>query len=150
MATLRTEDLMTRHPRALEPQDSLLAALQAMKELDVGFMPVCDTGTHRLIGVCTDRDAAMALTTDQRPGELKLADVMTRSPVTCRPGDDLHTCAVRMERAQVRRMPVVDADDRLLGVVSLADLARRAMGRPELEKELSAVVEQVSQPMAQA
>ena len=145
MATVRSEDLMTRHPRALTPDDSVLAGLKVMKELNVGFLPVCEKATSRLVGVCTDRDVAMALTNNRRPDELKLADVMTRDPVTCRPDDDVHSCALTMERRQVRRVPVVDPDMRLLGVVSLADLARKAVGRGDLEKELSAVVEQVSQ-----
>ena len=71
---------------------------------------------------------------------------MSRDPVTVHPDDDVMTCARVMEDAQVRRVPVVDRNHQLLGVISVADIARRAMLRNELEPELGTIIEKVSQP----
>jgi CBS domain-containing protein len=143
---IRCEDLMTRHPRCCNAGDNLLDAIRIMKEVNVGFVPVCDANGERLVGVVTDRDIAMALSNDEKPSAYRLENVMSRDPITVRPDDDAMTCARVMEDAQVRRVPVVDRDQKLLGVISLADVARKAVSRKELESELGSIVERVSQP----
>lgn len=144
MAQLRCEDVMTRNPRYCEPNDSLLAPLKLMKELDVGFVPVCDPRDRRLVGVITDRDIAMALVRDVKPSNLSVNDYMSRDAITCRPGDDVMDCARRMEDNQIRRIPVVDEDNLLVGVIATADIARKATQRRELEAELPSLMESIS------
>lgn len=146
MATTTCEDLMTRHPRSCRPDGTLLDCIRIMKELNVGYVPICEPSSGRLVGVLTDRDAAMALSRDDKASSIPTKDVMTRDPVTCRPEDDIFAAAHAMENAQIRRIPIVDRDNTLVGVVSLADIARRAPGFKALERELSQVVERVSQP----
>jgi CBS domain-containing protein len=140
----RCEDIMTRSPRSLQPHHTLLDAIKLMKEIDVGYVPVLAENEHRLVGVLTDRDIALRLSDDTRPSQRRIADVMTRDPVTCRPDDNILDCASVMEDHQFRRVPVVDEDNILLGVVSVADIVRRAAPRKELEAEIPALISAVS------
>lgn len=148
MANLRCEDVMTRNPRCAAPGDTLVEAIRIMKELDVGFVPVAERDTGRLLGVLTDRDLALSLLRDMRPSELTVNDVMTRDPVACRPGDDILDAARLMEEHQIRRIPVVDNDNILLGVIATADIARRAGRSGDLEAELPDLIESISAPTA--
>jgi CBS domain-containing protein len=136
---------MTGKPRSCSPDHTLLDAIHLMRELDVGYVPVCGQG-ERLLGVVTDRDIALALAQDEVPSAVSISRVMSRDPVSCRPGDDLFDCERLMEEHQIRRMPVVDEDNRLVGVISMADLARRARGQPEIESEIPSLIESISQP----
>ena len=146
MAILRCEDVMTRHPRTCEPSETLLECIRTMKELNVGYVPICEATVGRLVGVVTDRDVAMALSHDESPSQLRIADVMTKDPIACRPEEDVFACARAMEDHKLRRIPVVDQNNILLGVIALADLARQSVQHKELELELGTVMEQVSQP----
>jgi CBS domain-containing protein len=147
---LRCEDVMTRNPRCCAPDDTLLDEVKLMKELDVGFVPVCGAGDRAgdgvLVGVLTDRDVALALADDQRPGHHRIREVMSKDPVTCRPDDDALECARRMESFQIRRIPVVDRAQKLVGVVALADIAHKAARRPEISRAVPAVMDAVSRP----
>lgn len=145
MAILRCEDLMTRNPRTCSPTHTLLDAVKLMKELNVGYVPICGQD-ERLLGVLTDRDVAMSLANDQKPSAIRCQDAMTRDPITCRPDDDAFECARRMEEHQVRRIPVVDQNMRLVGVIAMADIARKSEVRKELEGEVPSVVQSVSRP----
>lgn len=145
MANLRCEDVMTRNPRCCEPKDTLLDAIRIMKEINVGFVPVCGQD-NRLVGVITDRDIALALGNDSKPSECRVSEVMARDPITCRPFDDATDAARLMEEHQLRRIPVVDNDNVLLGVIATADIARRATDYRELEAELPEILESVSAP----
>lgn len=144
MAALRCEDVMTRNPRTCAPNQSLLDCIRLLKELDVGYVPI--TQDNRLLGVITDRDIALALSRDERPSALRISQYMTRDPIACRPNDDVFDAQRAMEEHQIRRMPVVDEDNRLLGVIATADLARHARNRRELESEIPALIESISQP----
>lgn len=145
MASLRCEDVMSRNPRVCAPNDTLLDVIRTMKELDVGYMPICGQ-ENRLLGVLTDRDVALAFSRNDRPSDLKVSQYMTRDPITCRPNDDVFDAQQRMEEHQVRRVPVVDEDNRLLGIIATADLARHATTSREIESELPMLIESISQP----
>lgn len=146
MAVLRCEDLMTRDPSCCASKDSALDALKIMKELNVGLLPICDQD-KRLLGVVTDRDIAMSLTNDKKPSECRLGSIMSKDPVTVRPDDEALACARRMEDHQLHRIPVVDEENRILGIIALADIARRAIRRDELESELPSIIEAISSPV---
>lgn len=117
-------DVMTRGVRSMSPQDTLVKAAQAMDELNVGAVPVCDG--QRLVGMVTDRDIVVrgvAQAVDVQA--CTLADVMSGHVRTVREDDDVDEVLREMAAAQIRRMPVVDTQDRLVGIVSLGDIAAK-------------------------
>jgi CBS domain-containing protein len=138
------EQVMTRNPQTCLGSDSVTRAAKIMKIEDVGAIPVCGArDTHRLIGIITDRDLAIQVIADGRnPANTKVQDVMTREPFTCRIDEDLETAIQRMEANQIRRIPVVDRNGMLAGIISLADVATRGHSSEQTGK----VVEEISRP----
>ena len=149
------EQLMKKDPVVCEAADSLNEAARIMWEHDCGFVPVVDSG-RTVVGVITDRDICMCTYT--RGVDLKalsVGDAMSTVVRSCKPGDTLASAEVIMEGAQVRRLPVVDGEGRLIGVLSLSDLARRSSrarrGDDGLsEAEIGHVLSAISQPRALA
>jgi CBS domain-containing protein len=108
------------------PHESLSEAVQIMWDRDCGFVPVIDDDRH-VVGVVTDRDICIACWSHgARPGDLTVKDTMSSDVKTCRPDDTVTVAENVMETHKVRRLPVVDAHDRLEGVISLNDIAREA------------------------
>jgi CBS domain-containing protein len=115
-----------------------------MRDEAVGSVPVADD-RQRLLGIITDRDVALRVVAEGRnPGGTMVQEVMTRDPITCRPDDDVRHALEGMAQHQVRRMPVVGDDGRLLGIISQADIATRL----DAPRRIAAVVEEISQPGA--
>lgn len=122
----RVRDLMRRSPVSCRPEESLSVAAQRMWEGDFGVLPVVDDA-NQPIGMLTDRDVCMAAyTRGGSLGELEVETAMSRSVVTCKPADTLRALMDRMATHQLRRLPVVDEEGKLVGIVSLADVARLA------------------------
>jgi CBS domain-containing protein len=120
------------------PETDLAAAAMIMWRGDCGIVPVVEPETNRLVGVVTDRDICMAAGTRHLPiGNIAVADVMTRGVVTCRPSDAPRNAMARMAEHAVRRLPVVDEESRLVGMLSIADLIR-ATDSPELASDVPA------------
>jgi CBS domain-containing protein len=138
---MQASDLMTKNPRTCGANDSLRDALMIMKQEDFGIVPVTEgNGENRVVGVVTDRDAALKLgEKDQRPSDVRVSEVMSTGIVDVRPTDDVDDVARKMEAAQVRRILVTDGG-RLLGVISTADLARE--GKSKLTGK---VIEKISE-----
>lgn len=113
-------DIMTRGVRSMAPTDSLTFAAQAMRELDVGALPVCDQ--NRLVGLVTDRDIVVRALAEER-AHARIGDVMTQAPLYCFDDEPLEQALQTMRGRQIRRLPVVDRDRRLVGIVALADVA---------------------------
>ena len=110
-------DVMMRGVEVVAPEATLQEAAAMMRELDVGLLPVCDDG--RLIGMLTDRDITVrGIATGGDPRDLTVAEVMTPDVVYCLEEDDLETAVRLMEHYQVVRLPVLDEEHRLLGMVS--------------------------------
>jgi CBS-domain-containing membrane protein len=125
---LKVSDVMTAVVHTCRAEDTLERAAQLLWEHDCGCLPVVD-----LEGVAqsmiTDRDICMAAYTAGRPlAELRVADSMSSSLVTCAPGDGLATAAARMAEHQVRRLPVIDEAGRVQGLLSVNDTACAAAG----------------------
>ncbi|WBY00406.1 CBS domain-containing protein [Ramlibacter tataouinensis] len=140
MATVA--DVMTRNPRSMTPQDTLVAAAKVMDELNVGVVPVCEG--DRLLGMVTDRDIVVrGLARDADPEACKLADVMSGHVRTARQDDDVDEVLIEMSNAQIRRMPVVDAQDRLVGILSIGDIAAKS---PEDEEDVGLSLGDISSP----
>jgi CBS-domain-containing membrane protein len=125
---MQVEHLMSKQVVCCSPEDSLSRAAQLMWDHDCGCLPVCTgNGASRVSGVITDRDICMsALFQGRALAELKVADAMSRQVYTCRPTDSLADVERIMSEARIRRLPVVDAEGSLVGMITLADLAREA------------------------
>src|SRR5215510_12550434 len=138
---MKARDLMTQNPRVCGPGDTAQTALAIMRDEDCGVVPITEgNGQLRVVGVVTDRDIALYLgEKDQRPSEVRLADVMTPRVISVEPNADLADVERRMEAGQVRRILVCE-NERLLGVISTADLARTAK-----TKETGRVIEKISE-----
>jgi len=125
---MNVEQIMTKDVATCGPDDTLNEAARIMWERDCGFVPIAEPGpTRRLVGIVTDRDLSMAAYTRGRSlGEIRIGDVMSTGVRSCKAADDLAAAEATMRGAQVHRLPVVDDADQLLGVISLADIAREA------------------------
>lgn len=138
-------DVMTRGVRTLRPDDNLVAASQAMEELNVGAVPVCEG--DRLVGMVTDRDIVVrAVAQEMDLRQCKLGDIMSAHVRTVREDDDVHEVLREMSQAQVRRLPVVDSRDHLVGIVSLGDIATKqpqaqSPGQQEVGESLGSISE---------
>jgi len=131
-AASRVEHLMTKAVRVCRPSDSLNQAAQILWESDIGVLPVvAEDGSNQLVGIVTDRDICMAAYTQGRTlPNLLVGSAMSRDVKACTPITTLEEAAHEMANAQVRRLPVVDGSRQLLGMLSLADLAREAARKP--------------------
>ena len=119
---MRVEDIMTKQLETCRADDSLWLAARKMWEHDIGCLPVEGTD-GRVTSVITDRDIAMAAYLRGKPlGEIKVSEVMSRRLVTVELGDPIRVAEDRMRSEQVRRIPVVDGQGFLKGMVTLSDL----------------------------
>jgi CBS domain-containing protein len=117
-----------------------------MKNEDVGSVPVVEDETSRkLVGIITDRDIVIGAVADGKDTRVVTVDeLMSRNPVTCRPDDPIQSAFDRMSQHQVRRLPIVDGKDRVVGIIAQADIATK-LDQPEKTAD---VVEDISQPIA--
>jgi len=119
---MKLREMMTRGVETTHPQDGLTEAAMKMRSLDVGSLPVVDG--ERLVGILTDRDITVRAVAEGRELATTLVDdVMTREVVFASEDQEVDEAARIMGQRQIRRLPVVDRDQRLVGIVSLADLA---------------------------
>jgi CBS domain-containing protein len=138
---MQIRDIMTRRVEVIHPDATIAEAAEKMKRLDVGPLPVCDG--ERLLGMLTDRDITVRATSEGRdPKSTRVRDIMTGEVFYCFEDQDVEEAAEIMQRAQIRRLPIINRDKRLVGIVSLGDLAVQT-GDEELSGE---VLEEVSEP----
>ena len=138
----RVSDVMTRGVRTLSPHDSIAAAAQAMEALDVGVVPVCEQDL--LVGIVTDRDIVVRGVAHGRPPDATpLNEVMSREPRWCFDDQSLDEVLEQMRDARIRRMPVLDRAQHLVGMLSLGDVAVKADG-----DGAGIVLQEVSEPAA--
>ncbi len=117
-------DVMTRDVRVVAPSDSMQRAAQCMDELNVGSVPVCDG--QKLVGMVTDRDITVrGVAANKAAASTPVSDVMSTSVRWCTEDQPVGDVMDEMRDAQIRRMPVVDQDKKLVGIISLGDLADR-------------------------
>jgi CBS domain-containing protein len=133
-------DVMTNRPRAVTSQTPVDQVAKVMESDDVGALPIVDGDL--LVGMVTDRDIVVRVVAQGRdPRGLPVAEVASLEPVSVALDEDLSNALKLMARHQIRRLPVVDAENRLVGVVSQADVALSAK-----EKTTGEVVEEISRP----
>jgi CBS domain-containing protein len=131
-------DLMTRDPRTVESDSPIVEAARLMRDEDVGLIPIVESG--RLVGTITDRDIALRVVAEGKSSdETRVADVASRELVTIDPDQDLADALTLMAKHQVRRLPVVEEDGKLVGIVAQADIAMHAPAA-----ETGDVVEKIS------
>lgn len=136
---MQVRDVMTTDIISLDANSSVQEAAMLMKKFNIGSILLMQN--NKLTGIITDRDIVMRLTAENiNPGESKLKDFMTQSPVTISPDTDIHLAASIMAEHQIRRLPVVQ-NDQLLGIVTLGDLA------VEATQEAEHVLHNVSKPI---
>jgi CBS domain-containing protein len=143
---MRARDIMTKNPECCEPDDSAREAAQVMRDHDCGCVPIVDPQSSKVIGIVTDRDLAIRGIAEGKSSDTKLRDLMTDVASCCGPDDDLRDVERTMADLQVRRIPVVDADGRCLGIIAQADIARACSDSDVTEQEIALVVEQISEP----
>jgi CBS domain-containing protein len=114
-------EIMSRDPQLIKGNDTVRRAAQLMADCDCGFLPVADD--DRLIGTITDRDIALRAIGNGRGPDCPVSEVMTRDVKYCFDDEDLSHVADNMGDLQIRRLPVVDREKRLVGIVSLGDIA---------------------------
>ena len=115
-------EIMTRNVEVVDPNASLQAAAQKMKDLDVGSLPVCDG--ERLLGMITDRDITIRATADgKNPINTTVGHIMSAGINYCFEDQPVNEAAQVMEEKQIRRLPILNRQKKLVGIVSLGDLA---------------------------
>ena len=121
---MKIQDVMTPNPMWCLPEDTSIQAARMMRELNVDIMPVVRSLTdRRLVGVVTDRDLCLGVVAmDQHPQAVPVQRCMTTNMVACQPHEDILRAADLMEEHQVCRIPVVDLQGNLQGMISTADI----------------------------
>ncbi len=139
----KCRDVMTKNPICCMRDDSVIVAAKLMNVKDIGSIPVVENElTRKLVGIVTDRDLALEVVAEgYDPKNVKVGDVMTRELITCHPEDDLYMALDAMSKYQLRRIPVVDDDNRIAGIIAQADIATRT-NWPEKTAEM---VREISQ-----
>jgi len=123
---MKVEQVMTRDVKLCHAEDSLNDAARLMWDHACGCVPVVDAA-DRVVGVLTDRDVCMAAYTRGMPlGDMTVSSAMSRQVFACHMGDALDTAEAIMRVHQVRRLPVLGFEDRIVGILSLSDIAREA------------------------
>jgi len=133
----KCSEVMTKNPVCCLPTDMAADAAQLMKRENIGPIPVIENKqTKKLVGIVTDRDLALKVVADGLDAKLtKVESVMTRKVITCLAEDDLQKALDAMSEHQLRRIPVVDSDNNILGIIAQADVATRA-NQPEKTAEM--------------
>lgn len=119
---MKVRDAMHKGVEWVTPYTPVITIARMMRDLDIGAVPVGDG--DRLVGMVTDRDIALRAVADGAdPNRLAAADVMTKGIVCCRDDENVIDAVHIMESRQIRRLPVIDADDRMVGILSLGDVS---------------------------
>lgn len=126
---MKVKDLMTTDVKRCSPETNLAAVARIMWEGDCGAVPVIDERDH-VVGVITDRDICIAAATRPRTeGEIPAKELISNALYTCAPGDDVRAALETMKARKVRRLPVVEQGGRLVGIVSIHDIAVQSRSR---------------------
>jgi len=136
---MQLKDVLSRDVEVIRPEATLEQAAEKMKQFDVGSLPVCDG--ERLVGMITDRDITVRATAEgYMPGQTQVRQVMTEDVKWCFEDDDVQIAADLMAKAQIRRLPIISRNERLVGIVALGDLATE----PRAEEDAGEALEEIS------
>ena len=139
---MKCSEIMTKNPSCCLTTDTVYQAAQLMKSEDVGSIPIVSSHeTKKLEGIVTDRDLVLKVVAEARnPKSTPVKDAMTTDIYTCRANDNVEKALELMEHHQVRRIPIVDERDQLVGIIAQADVATRV----EEPRKTAEVVEGIS------
>ena len=122
---MKVSDMMTKTPAHCTPATNLGSAVEILWNRNCGILPVVDAH-ERVVSVITDRDICIALgTRNCLPGEITVGDVATQRAICCRADEDVRSALSKMAEVKVRRLPVVDADGKIEGLLSMDDVVER-------------------------
>jgi CBS domain-containing protein len=139
------KEIMSRNPQCCTSDDTLRDAALMMADNDCGCLPVVEgRGSKRVIGVLTDRDIAIRGVARGKTPDSKVNDVMSPAPSVCFAEDDVEVVEQIMVEKQVRRVPVIDSEGGVVGIIAQADLARD--NRAASDREVGRLVEKISEP----
>lgn len=142
---MRVKQVMTANPACCTPQSTAQEAGTLMRDHDCGSIPVVENMQgKRVVGIVTDRDLAVRGLARGRGPDTPIRELMTDDPVTCVPEDNVEDLRQVMVEELVRRVPVVDADGMLVGIVAQADLAR--VEGAASDREVGRIIEAISEP----
>ena len=136
---MRINEIMSRQVEVAHPQDTIQDVARKMREIDAGVIPVCDG--EKVKGMVTDRDIVVRAVSEARSFETPVSEVMTADVEYCYEDDDIAEAADKMAELQVRRLVVLDRDQRLVGIVSLGDIAQQGK-----DKTTGQALEEISEP----
>lgn len=146
---MQVSDIMTTDVYTCRPEDNLRDAAKIMREIDCGAVPVVD-GRSELVGILTDRDICLCASERDEPlTALQVSEAVTWKPITCHPDEDVDCAETKLGTHQIRRLPVIDADGLIIGIVSFGDIARaRANGHntADAQTKVAATITAISQP----
>ena len=142
----KCNEVMTKNPVCCQPNDMVAEAAKLMKSENIGSIPVIENEqTKKLVGIVTDRDLTLKVVAKGLNAKSTMVQaVMTRKVITCLADDDLQKALDAMAEHQLRRIPVVDNDNKILGIIAQADVATR-VNQPE---KTAAMVKGISQSNA--
>ncbi len=142
---MRVRDIMTPDPACCTPDSTAQEAALLMKEHDCGAIPVVEQReSRRLVGIVTDRDLAIRGLAAGRGPETPVRELVTEAPVSCNPDDEVEIVREVMVARLVRRVPVVDENGNVVGIVAQADIAREEGAASD--QEVGRIVEAISNP----
>jgi CBS domain-containing protein len=141
---MKAQDLMTTNPACCMPTDTVRDVAKLMRDHDCGCIPIVEGESKRVVGVVTDRDIACRCVAEGKSPNTPVRDIMTARPQCCHPEDDVAAVEQIMIEAQVRRVPVVDANDCCVGMIAQADLA--LSNEAASDREVGRMVERISEP----
>jgi CBS domain-containing protein len=137
---IKCREIMTSNVSVGTVEMSLQDVAKLMKDKDIGVLPIVETGTKKLLGIVTDRDIVVRAIADAKESTTKVSEVMTTELFTAKPDDFAFNAIRTMGEKQVRRIPIVNDDGILQGIVSMADIALEM----EDEKEIAETLEEIS------
>jgi CBS domain-containing protein len=137
---IKCREIMTSNVSVGTVEMSLQDVAKLMKDKDIGVLPIVETGTNKLLGIVTDRDIVIRAIADAKESTTKVSDVMTTELFTAKPDDFAFNAIRTMGEKQVRRVPIVNDDGILQGIVSMADVALEM----EDEREIAETLEEIS------
>jgi CBS domain-containing protein len=143
MKTKKCNEVMTKNPVCCLPGDMAVKAAELMRNDHIGSIPVIENGqTKKLVGILTDRDLTLKIVAEGLDAKsTKVETVMTRKVVTCSAEDDLQKAVDAMSKYQLRRIPIVDDDNKILGIIAQADVAIHF----DHPKETATMMKEISQ-----
>lgn len=143
---MKIREIMSQNPACCVPSDSAQAVAKILCDRNIGSMPVvADLQTKKLVGMITDRDLCRTIIAEgMDPRATPIEKAITLAPVWCREGENVEACERLMQERQVRRIPIVDSEGCVIGIVAQADLALR--DKPERVSKTVAEISRAKQP----